>query len=93
MIVRRVFRLTAATALTVSFIGLGLGTASVATAATSFPCSASGDGSSLGAAEHDAEATLRGDYTVLSGFTLSYDTQNPDSSWFAVVTARCGNPR
>ena len=53
----------------------------------------SGTGSTLGLAEHNAEMNLRGDYTVLSGITLAYDTQDPDGSWYAVVSARCGNPR
>ena len=93
MIARRAVRLTMATALAASFIGLGVGAASTATAATGSPCSASGSGSNLAAAEHDAEMTLKGDYTVLSGFTLVYDTQHSDGSWFVVMAARCGNPR
>ena len=99
MTARRVLRLTSATALAASMIGLGVGTASAATAATSvrpattFLCSASGSGSNLGAAEHDAEETLKGDYTVLSGFTLASSTQHADGSWFVVMTAHCGNPR
>lgn len=97
MIARRVFRLTTAAALAASAVGLGV--ASTATAATaapavsSFPCSDSGTGSTLGIAERVAEQNLRGDYTVLSGISLSYDTQEPDGSWYAVVSARCGNPR
>ena len=98
MIARRVFRLTTAAALAVSAVGLGLGVgaASAATAApasSSFPCSASGTGPTLGAAQAAATQELRGDYTVLAGISLSYDTQNPDGSWYAVVSARCGNPR
>ena len=93
MIARHALLLTAATALATSLVGLGVGTASAATAATGFPCSASGSGSSLAGAEHDAELTLRGDYTILSGFTLLSSTQHADGSWFAVVGARCGNPR
>lgn len=93
MIARRVFRLSAATALAASCIGLGVGTASTAAATTSFPCSASGTGSTLGAAENNAKMELIGDYTVLSGIALAYDTQEPDGSWYAVVSARCGNPR
>ncbi|MEY9931023.1 hypothetical protein ABH926_005670 [Catenulispora sp. GP43] len=93
MIARRVFRLTAATALAASLTGLGIGTASAAAAASSFPCSDSGTGSTLGIAVNNAEQNLRGDYTVLSGISVSYDTQEPDGSWYAVVSARCGNPR
>ncbi|MFD0637220.1 hypothetical protein ACFQ9X_42285 [Catenulispora yoronensis] len=81
------------TALAVSVIGLGVGTASAAAAVSSIPCSATGYGSTLAAAEHDAQLTLRGDYTILSGFTLVYDAQNPDGSWVAVESARCGIPR
>ena len=93
MITRSAVRLATAMALTASLTGLGMSAASAAPATSSFPCSASGVGNSLFAAEHDAEATIRGDYTVLSGFTLVYSTQHTDGSWFAVVTARCGNPR
>lgn len=96
MIARRVFRLAIAAALAASAVGLGVGAASAATvasASSSFPCSASGTGPTLGAAESAATVELRGDYTVLSGITLAYDTQNPDGSWYAVVSARCGNPR
>ncbi|NUR27315.1 MAG: hypothetical protein HOV83_15960 [Catenulispora sp.] len=93
MIARHVFRLTAATALAASLTGLGVGTAATATAATGFPCSAQGYGSTLSIAEHNAELELRGDYVILSGFTLLSSSQQADGSWFALVGARCGNPR
>lgn len=93
MIARSAVRLTTAMALAASLASLGVGAASSASATTSFPCSDSGVGSTLGAAVNNAELNLRGDYTVLSGFTVSYDTQEPDGSWYAVVSARCGNPR
>jgi hypothetical protein len=96
VIARRVFRLTTAAALAASAVGMGVGAATAATAApasSSFPCSASGTGPTLGAAQSVATTELRGDYTVLSGISLAYDTQNPDGSWYAVVSARCGNPR
>lgn len=93
MIARRVVGLTTAAALAGPLIGLGVSTASAATPASTFLCSASGSGSNLGAAEHDAELTLKGDYTVLSGFTLASSTEHPDGSWFVVMTAHCGNPR
>jgi hypothetical protein len=93
MITRRVSRLTAVAALATSMIGLAVGTAATASAVSSFSCSDSGTGPDLYTAQHNAELNLRGDYTVLSGFTLAYDTQEPDGSWYAVVSARCGNPR
>lgn len=93
MTARRVFRLATATALAVPLIGLGMATTASAAAAAGFPCSAQGNGSTLAAAEHNAELELRGDYTILSGFTLLTSTQYPDGSWLAVVGARCGNPR
>ena len=96
MIARRAVRLAAVTALAASSIGVGVATASAAThvrPASTFLCSAAGNGDSLFAAEHDAEETLKGDYTVLSGFTLQYSTENPDGSWYVVMTAHCGNPR
>jgi hypothetical protein len=93
MIVRRLTRLTTAAALAATLTGLGVATASAAAAVTSFPCSASGEGSTLSAAVQDARANLIGDYTVLGAITLAYDTQNADGSWYAVVSSRCGNPR
>jgi hypothetical protein len=93
MITRTALRLTTAVALAASLAGLGVGAASTASATTSFPCSDSGVGSTLGLAVNNAEMNLRGDYTILSGFTVSYDTQEADGSWYAVVSARCGEPR
>ena len=93
MIARRVIRLTTAAALATSVIGLGVGAASAATARTSFPCSDSGVGATQGLAENNAKQNLIGDYTVLSGITISYNTQEPDGSWYAVASARCGEPR
>ena len=93
MIARSAVRLTTAMALAASLAGLGLGAAAPASAVTSFPCSDSGVGATQGLAILNAEQNLRGDYTVLGGYTVAYTTQESDGSWYAVVSSRCGEPR
>ncbi|HEV2637863.1 MAG TPA: hypothetical protein VGX23_22105 [Actinocrinis sp.] len=94
---RRTVHLTTAVALAASLTGWGTSAsasaASAAAPATGFSCSAEGYGSSLAAAEKDAESTLKGDYTILGPYTLDSDGQFSDGSWWALVETKCGNPR
>ena len=93
MIASRAVRLATAVALTASLAGIGVSAATTASAVTSWPCSASGTGATSGAAANAAKQELIGDYTVLSPISISYDAQQADGSWYAVASARCGNPR
>lgn len=96
MIARRTVHLTTAIALATSLAGWGACASASASAAAPSATTwqfASGVGSSLAAAEHQAETTLKSEFTILSPYTLVQDTQEPDGSWYAVVTAQCGNPR
>jgi O-glycosyl hydrolase len=52
-----------------------------------------GTGATALAAEHAADEALHGDYFGCSTPVLVYDTENPDGTWSAEVSAVCKNPQ
>ena len=48
-----------------------------------------GTGATALAAQHAATRALNGDFSGCNQPTLVYDTQNPDGTWSAEVTAVC----
>jgi len=54
-----------------------------------FPGVGDGTGATALAAKQDAIKVLHGDYSGCDTPFLKYDTQNPDGTWSAEVTATC----
>ena len=93
MTAQRAVRLTTTITLAVSLTGWGACVASAAVRPADYTMSETGYGSTLGLAEQNAEAQLRGDCTIKGGFHLGEDGQYADGSWWALMSATCGTPR
>jgi len=72
---------------------LGGSAASAQVMPNSFLATETGYGATLGAAEHNAQVQLTGDYSGCGAWWLDSDSQAPDGTWTATISANCSGIR